>query len=112
MSVEFPADVVRELAAIREQAEKGVQVLADAETKLVLLELEADRVESLAFLNAEGSMDLRKHKAVLESLDARQSSELARVEVGRIKMKLKQLSESQMGIQTSARMIELQYKTT
>lgn len=112
MSVEFPADVVRELAAIREQAEKGVQVLADAETKLVLLELEADRVESLAFLNAEGSMDLRKHKAVLESLDARQSAELARVEVGRIKMKLKQLSESQMGIQTSARMIELQYKTT
>lgn len=111
-SIEFPLDVIRELALIREQAEKGVQVLADAETKYVELELAADRAEALAFLNATGAMDIRKHTATLESLEARQAAELARVEVNRVKTKLKQLSEAQMGIQTSARMIELQFKTS
>jgi hypothetical protein len=110
-SIEFPLDVIRELAQIREQAEKGVQVLADAETKYVQLQLEAERVEALAFLSAEGAMDLRKHQATLASMEARQAAELAKVEVNRVKTKLKQLSESQMGIQTSARMIELQFKT-
>lgn len=111
MNLEFPADVIRELGVIREQAEKGIQVLADAETKLVGLVLEAERVEAIAYLNAIGTVPEREARATLASLEHREAAELAKVEVNRVKTKLKQLSEAQMSIQTSARMIELQFKT-
>jgi hypothetical protein len=111
VTLEFPADVIRELNAIREQAEKGVQVLADAEERLVHLVLEAERLEAIAFLNAVGTVAEREARATLASLEAREAAELAKVEVNRVKTKMKQLSESQMAVQTSARMIELQFRT-
>lgn len=109
--IEYPLDVIRELADLRRQAERGVQVLADAEAKAVRLDLEADRIESLTFLEAQGSVADRNHIARLKSLAAREDAELARVEVNRIKLKLKQISEAQMNVQTSGRMVELQWKT-
>lgn len=110
--IEYPQDVIRELGALREQAELGAKVLAEAETKLVQLELAADKQESLVFLEAQGSVADRNHVARIKSIDQREAAELAKVEVNRIKMKLKQLSEAQMNVQTQARMVELQWKTT
>lgn len=109
--IEYPADVVRALADLRAQSEQGVKVLAEAETKQVKLELEAERVEFTAFLNAGGTVADRNAMAKLESLSAREAAELARIEVTRIKTKLKQLSEAMMSVQTTARMVELQWKT-
>lgn len=110
-SIDTPGDILRELNSIREMAEKGVTYLAEAEQKFVRLESEADRIESLAFLECQGSVADRTHIARLKSLEARQDAELAKVEVSRVKLKLKQLSEAQMNIQTQARMIELDWKT-
>lgn len=109
--IEYPADVIRELASLRAQSERGVSVLAEAEMKHVRLDLAADRLESLTFLEAQGSVADRNHIARLKSLDAREAAELAKVEVNRIKVKLKQLSESQMNVQSQGRMVELQWKT-
>jgi hypothetical protein len=109
--IEYPADVVRELLNLRQQSEKGVGVLAEAEAKQVQLALAAEREEALAFLDAQGTVADRQAVAKLASIDAREAAELAKVEVNRIKTKLKQLSEAQMAVQTSARMIELQWKT-
>ena len=110
-SIEYPADVIRELAALRAQSEKGVSILAEAEANLVRLDLAADRIESLAFLESQGSVADRNHIARLKALEAREASELAKVEVNRIKVKLKQLSEAQMNVQSQGRMVELQWKT-
>jgi hypothetical protein len=109
--IEYPADVIRELAALRSQAEQGVAVLAEAEKKHVLLTLEADKIEALAYLEAGGSIPERQAVSKLKALEATEAAELARVEVNRVKLKLKQISEAQMNVQTQARMVELQWKT-
>jgi hypothetical protein len=109
--IEYPLDVIRELSSLRQQAEKGVQVLAEAEAKQVQLTLAAEREEALAFLEAQGTVADRQAVAKLASISAREAAELAKVEVNRIKTKLKQLSEAQMAVQTSGRMVELQWKT-
>lgn len=96
---------------IRRQSERGVALLAEAETKLLKLELECDTVEAKALLDAQGTVVDRQAIAKLASKDARETAQLARVEVNRVKAKLKHLAESQMAVQTAARMIELTYKT-
>jgi len=109
--IEYPQDVIRELALLRSQAEQGVGVLAEAEKKQVLLALEADKLEALTYLEATGTDTHRKMVAKLKALEATEAAELARVEVNRVKLKLKQISEAQMNVQTQARMVELQWKT-
>lgn len=105
-----PADVLAELQHIRNQTETGIALLAEKEAEWVTLDLEAQKVEALAFLNAEGTVADRQALAKLQSIEARGRADLAKVEVGRIKTKLKHLSETQMAIQTSARMVELGWK--
>lgn len=109
--IQYPADVIRELASLRNQAEKGVEVLAEVETKYVMLSLDAEKVEALAFMNAMGTVADRTAIAKIESLDARQAAELAKVELNRVKTKLKHLTDAQMAVQTSGRMVELQWRT-
>lgn len=110
--IEYPQDVIRELASLRKQSEAGISYLAEVETKYVRLALEADRVEALAFIEAQGSVELRKAVSKLKALEALEEAELAKVEVNRVKLKLKQLTEAQMNVQSQARMIELQWKTS
>jgi hypothetical protein len=109
--IETPHDVVIELANIRAQSERGVGLLREAEQKLIALTLAAERAEAAAFLDAQGTVADRQAVAKIQALPAREAAELAKVEVNYIKTKLKSLSESMMAVQTSARMIELQWKT-
>lgn len=109
--IEYPADVIRELYEIRQQSEKGVALLAQTESEAVILELEADRIEYVTFLDAQGNVAERNALAKLQALDARQKAELKKVEVSRIKTKLRQLSEAMNATQTAGKMIELQWKT-
>jgi hypothetical protein len=110
--IEYPQDVIKELASLRAQSEKGVAILAEAEIKHVTLDLQAEKVEALAFLEAQGTVADRNAIAKLKSLEARQEAELAKVEVNRVKTKLRQLSEATMATQTASRMIELQWRTS
>ena len=109
--IEYPADVIRELASLRATSEKGVALLAEAEERLVRLELEADKQENLVFLEAQGTVADRTAISKIKSEDARLAAELARVEVNRIKLKLRQLSEALNATQTAGKMIELQWRT-
>ena len=110
MDIRTPAEVVAALREIRDMSDKGLKLLSERERDLVVAELEADKVEALAYLEAKGTVEDRKQQAKLAVLEARQVAELLRVEVSRIKLKLRQLSENQMSIQTSARMIELEWR--
>jgi len=108
--IETPGDVVRELDDIRKQAEKGIAYLSEIEQKYVRLDSEANKVELEEFLNAQGTVADRQAIAKLKADDLRFEAELARVELNRVKNKLKHLSEAQMSVQTQARMVELQWR--
>lgn len=107
-----PQNVIDELASIRAQSEKGVALLAAAETKMIELKIAADRVELAAFLAANGTGADKTAIAKFAALDAKEAADKAGAKVSYIKSRLKQLSESQMAVQTSARMVELQWKTS
>lgn len=106
-----PDLVIQELMDIRRQSEKGVNILAEAEQKLLRLELEAERIEAQTLLNSEGTVVDRQARAKLASHEARDAAGLARVEVNRVKTKLKHLSESMMAVMHAGKMVEITYKT-
>jgi hypothetical protein len=101
---------MHELLAIRLEASKGVEALFEAEKAFVAAELAFDRAYSLALLQAKGTVVDRQALAMLESVEARETRDLARAVVARVKTKLRVLSEQQMNIQTQARMVELMWK--
>ena len=110
-NIEYPADVIRELSFIRTESEKGVAYLAEAETKAVKLYLDAELFEAKEFIKAIGTVADRQATAKIFSYDKRVEAEIAKIEVNRIKTKLRQLSESLHATQTAGKMIELQWRT-
>lgn len=109
--IETPFQVISELARIRAESEKGVALLRDAEEELVRLELVAERVEYKAFLDAGGTVADRNAISRLQATEAKEAAELAKVRVNYIKTKLKHLTEATMAVQTTARMVEIQWRT-
>lgn len=107
-----PHDVVTELARIRDEAERGVKLLQAESNELVRLEAAADRVEYAAYLEAKGTINDRTAISRLQAEEARTAAEMQKVKVDYIKQRLRQLSEATMAVQTSARMVELDFKTT
>lgn len=107
-----PSDVVRELARIREEADRGVKLLQTEANELVRLDAAADRIEYTAYLEAKGTINDRQAISRLQAEEARIAAEMQKVKVDYIKQKLRQLSEATMAVQTSARMVELDFKTT
>ena len=110
--METPGQIVMELTQIRQQSEKGIGLLVEAEEKLATLQTEAEKIEAKSFLNAQGTVADRTAIAKLESADAHFEADLAKVQVNRIKTKLKHLSEAQMGVMAAAKLIELEWRQT
>lgn len=104
--------VIQELSKLRSKSEDGVAILAAAEEELVKAQLEAEKIEAQAFLDAQGTVADRQAVAKLLSADARLEAEIAKIKVNRIKTRMRQLSESLTAVQTSARMVELTWRTS
>lgn len=68
-------NIVRRLAALGRELDAAVEMLKDADTDAVQKRHAADLAESRAFVNAEGSMDMRKHLARL-AIDRQESDAL------------------------------------
>jgi hypothetical protein len=110
--IETPHQVILELARIRAESERGIGLLRDAEEEWVRLDLAAEKIEAKAILEAKGTVADKEAIAKLQAAEAKEAAELAKVKVNYIKTKLRHLSEATMGIQTSARMVELDWRTT
>lgn len=106
-----PDSIIQELQEIRKQSELGVNLLAKAEEKQLRLELEAQKVESQVLLEATGTVVDRQARARLAAWDLHMEAGVAKVEVQRIKTKLRHLSESMMAVMSAAKMVEITYKT-
>ncbi|MGH7876619.1 MAG: hypothetical protein ACRENM_02990 [Candidatus Dormibacteraceae bacterium] len=62
-----PNQVVRQLSELGRELDAAVRTLKDSEVEAVTKRHAADMAESRAFVAAEGSMELRKHRARLEA---------------------------------------------
>jgi hypothetical protein len=110
--METPGQVIKELNQIRLQSEKGVEILAEAERKWVELSSEADKVEASELLKAQGTVVDRQALAKLKASEARFQADLAKVELNRVKAKIKHLSESMMAVMAAGKLIEMEWRTT
>jgi|AntRauMFilla1563_2_1112583.scaffolds.fasta_scaffold01177_13 hypothetical protein len=108
--IQTPGNVIEELAEIRARSEKGVGILFDLERQHALAELEVDRIEAQTILDAQGTVIDRQAISKLASHSQREVAALLRVQVNRAKAQLRQLSEATGAIQTSARMVELEWR--
>ena len=110
--METPGQVIKELERIRQQSEKGIELLAQAETKYLELEAAADKIENSELLKAQGTVVDRQAIAKLKSAEARFEADLAKVELNRIKTKIKHLSESLMAVMAAGKLVEMEWRTT
>lgn len=104
-----PDRIIQALTEIRREADKGVDALYHAEVDLAKKQLEADRIESAAYLRIQGLVADRTALAKLESSEARFEVDLAKAKLNRIKTKLQQIQQQQSALQTQARMVEITY---
>lgn len=104
-----PDQIIQALSEIRKQAERGIDAQYQAEVELAEKSLEADRIESAAYLRVSGLVADRQALAKLESGEARFQADLAIAKYNRIKSKLQNLQQQQSALQTQARMVEITY---
>jgi len=108
--METPKEVIRELEKIRNQSEQGIALLAEAEIKYLELASSADRVEATELLSAQGTIVDRQAVAKLKAMDVRFEADLAKVELNRIKAKIRHLSESQMAVMAAGKLIQMEWR--
>jgi len=108
--METPKEVIRELEKIRNQSEQGIALLAEAEIKYLELASAADRVEATELLSAQGTIVDRQAVAKLKAMDVRFEADLAKVELNRIKAKIRHLSESQMAVMAAGKLIQIEWR--
>lgn len=103
-----PQNVISELFRIQQESGKGVEALYQAELKLAEAENHLDKVENLAFINAEGTVADRTALAKLESSDARLARDIARASVNRIRTKMKVLESASMSTATIGKLLDVE----
>lgn len=106
----MPSNIVTELAELTQTNRKGVDALFEAESELAERERELDKVESLAFLESQGTVADRQALAKLEAADARFERDLARAKVNRVKTKLRVIESEIMALATRAKMAQAEMK--
>lgn len=110
--METPGQIIKELERIRQQSERGIELPAQPETKYLELEAAADKIEHSELLKAQGTVVDRQAIAKLKSADARFEADLAKVELNRIKSKIKHLSESLMAVMAAGKLVEMEWRST
>lgn len=83
-----PTEVALHLAGLARDLDLTVRQLEDADRDAVEKSGAADLAYSRAFLAAEGSVESRKHRAVLETHDARMAADVAEAVVRHLRRRV------------------------
>ena len=105
-----PDNIIAELDDILKSQAGGANALYDAEVKLAEAEDELNRVEALAFIEAQGSVELRKAISKIKSAEATLHRDICKAEVNRVKSKIRQLESAAVIVSVMAKQIELTYR--
>lgn len=110
MLQETPDSIVQSLRSIIAESAKGVEALYQAEKRLAEVELTYDSAYQTKFIEAGGTVADRQAVARLQTAQLRFDVDLARAELNRIKVKIKQLSDAGTLTAVMAKQIELTWK--
>lgn len=105
-----PDMIVLELRIVRAEAAKGAAAVAPAESKFDAAESAWQDVYDIAYELAVGSIALREIAARRAAKDQLLLMQIARVELNRIKAKIRQLESSQSNLQTQFKAISVTYQ--
>ena len=104
-----PDQIVLELRQVRAEAAKGAAAVAPAESKFDAAEGAWQDVYDIAYELAAGSIALRDIAARRAAKDLLLQMQIARVELNRIKAKIRQLDSSQSNLQTQLKAVSVTY---
>jgi hypothetical protein len=106
----MPSNIISELQELIQINRKGVDALFEAEQELAEKENALDRVESQAFLDAQGTVADRQALARLEAADARFERDLSKAKVNRIRTKLRVIESAIMANATMSKIMQAEMK--
>ena len=106
----MPSEILKGLQELTAMTRKGVEALYEAEVGLAEAELALDKVESQAFLEAQGTVADRQALARLEAADARFERDIAKAKVNRVRTKLKVIESELMAQATMSKMMQAEMK--
>lgn len=106
----MPSNIISELQELIQINRKGVDALFEAEQELAEKENALDKVESQAFLDAQGTVADRQALARLEAADARFARDLSKAKVNRIRTKLRVIESAIMANATMSKIMQAEMK--
>lgn len=106
----IPSDIAKELLELTQVNRQGVEALYDAEANLARAELDLDKTEASAFIQATGSVAERQAQAKLDAAEARFQRDLAKAQVNRIRTKIRAIESEIMAQATMAKIMQAEMK--
>lgn len=106
----LPSQIVQEIARLTAENSRGADAMYEAEVALAEAEHTLDTVEQKAFIKAQGTVADRQALARLEAADARLQRDLRKAELNRIRMKIKTIETSLMGLGTQVKLMQAEMR--
>lgn len=110
MEIVSPDQVIAKLNELIQTGEKGINALYDAEIKVADKDLVYEKAYQSAFLEAQGTVADRTAVARLKTADLQFELDLAKVELNRVKAKIKQISDAGTLTAVIAKQVELTFR--
>lgn len=106
----LPSQIIEEIAKLTQENSRGAEALYEAEVALAEAEHELDTVEQKAFIRHQGTVADRTALARLEAADARLQRDLKRAQLNRVRMKIKNIETSLMGMGTQVKLMQAEMR--
>ncbi len=110
MEIVSPDQVIAKLNELIQTGEKGINALYDAEFKVADRDLVYEKAYQSAFLEAQGTVADRTAVARLKTADLKFELDMAKVELSRVKAKIKQVSDAGTLTAVIAKQVELTFR--
>lgn len=110
MEIVSPDQVIAKLNELIQTGEKGINALYDAEFKVADRDLAYEKAYQQAFLDAQGTVADRTAVARLKTAEMKFELDMAKVELNRVKAKIKQISDAGTLTAVIAKQVELTFR--
>lgn len=110
LEIVSPDHIIAKLNELIQNGEKGVNALYDAEFKVADKDLAYEKAYQSAFLEAQGTVADRTAVARLKTADLKFEHDMAKVELNRVKAKIKQISDAGTLTAVIAKQVELTFR--
>jgi hypothetical protein len=110
LEIVSPDHIIGKLNELIQSGEKGVNALYDAEMKVADRDLVYEKAFQSAFLEAQGTVADRTAVARLKTAELKFEHDMAKVELNRVKAKIKQISDAGTLTAVIAKQVELTFR--